>query len=154
MYQDRAFNGTGIVKPENRADFSRRRHCFYPRSKFRNSILMTYHYQDLGSASDWMKQIEPIRNSTQNLEMTRHQYGISALVPKPSFRGNTAGGVAKFRLLLRKKINKCNSVCEYDSRRSAILTLHLKVHNLIGFDTCMVLGMILYYYQEWLNVCF
>ena len=104
MYQDRAFNGTGIVKPENRADFSRRRHCFYPRSKFRNSILMTYHYQDLGSASDWMKQIEPIRSSTQNLVMTRHQYGISALVPKPSFRGNTAGGVAKFRLLLRKKI--------------------------------------------------
>ena len=139
MYQDRAFNGTGIVKPENRADFSRRRHCFYPRSKFRNSILMTYHYQDLGSASDWMKQIEPIRNSTQNLVMTRHQYGISALVPKPSFRG--------------KKI-KCNSVWEYDSRRSAILTLHLKVHNLIGFDTCMVLGMILYYYQEWFNVCF
>ena len=148
MYQGRAFNGTGIVKRENRAEFSRRRHCFYPRSKFRNSILMTYHYQDLGSTSDWMKQIEPIRSSTQNLVMTRHQYGISALVPKPSCRGNTAGGVAKFRLLLS------NSVWEYDSRRSAILTLHLQVHNLIGFDTCMVLGMILYYYQEWLNVCF
>ena len=70
---------------------------------------MTYHYQDLGSASDWMKQIEPIRSSTQNLVMTRHQYGISALVPKPSFRGNTAGGVGKFRLLVRKK-NKINVI--------------------------------------------
>ena len=104
MYQDRAFNGTVIVKPENRADFSRRRHCFYLRSKFRNSILMTYHYQDLGSASDWMKQIEPIRSTTQNLVMTHHQYGISALVPKPSFRGNTVGGVAKFWLLSQERI--------------------------------------------------
>ena len=40
---------------------------------------MTRHYSDLGSASDWLKQIShearPIRSTTQ-----RHQYGISALI--------------------------------------------------------------------------
>ena len=30
--------------------------------------------------------------------MTRHQYGISALVPQTSFRGENSGGVAKSRL--------------------------------------------------------
>ena len=30
--------------------------------------------------------------------MTRHQYGISAVVPQTSFRGETRGGVAKSRL--------------------------------------------------------
>ena len=39
---------------------------------------------DLGSASDWLNQIShvarPIRSITQILILTRHQYGISALV--------------------------------------------------------------------------
>ena len=30
--------------------------------------------------------------------MTRHQYGISTLVSQTSFRGETSGSVAKFRL--------------------------------------------------------
>ena len=30
--------------------------------------------------------------------MTRHQYGFSALVPQTVFRGETSGGVAKYRL--------------------------------------------------------
>ena len=45
---------------------------------------MTRHYSDLGSASDWLKQIShearPIRSSTQIWVVTRHQYGISALI--------------------------------------------------------------------------
>ena len=61
---------------------------------------MAYHYQDLASASDWMKQIEPIRSTTQTLVVTLNQYGISALVPKPSF----IGGVAKFRVLSQERI--------------------------------------------------
>ena len=40
------------------------------RNERRNSILMTSHYPDLGSASDWLKPVA----------MTRHRYGISVLV--------------------------------------------------------------------------
>ena len=54
------------------------------RNERRNSILMTCHYPDLGSASDWLKQTShalcPFRNTTQIWVVTRHQYGISALV--------------------------------------------------------------------------
>ena len=56
----------------------------------KNSILMTCHYPYLGSACDWLRQISlamwPIRNTTQIWVMTRHQCGISALVPQTSFR--------------------------------------------------------------------
>ena len=68
----------------------------------RYSILMTRHYPDLVSASDWLKQISqaarPIRSTTQVWVVTRHQYGISALVCRTSIRGETVGGVAKCRL--------------------------------------------------------
>ena len=51
------------------------------RNERRNSILMTRHYQDLGSASDWLKKIsfaaQPIRSTTQIWIVTHHQYGIS-----------------------------------------------------------------------------
>ena len=60
---------------------------------------MTRHYPDLGSVSDWLKQISraarPIRNSTQIWPVTRHQHGISALVFQTSFRGKTSGRVEK-----------------------------------------------------------
>ena len=56
--------------------------------------LMTRHYPDLGSASDWLNQIShparPIRGITQIWVVTRHQYGISALVSQTSFRGETS----------------------------------------------------------------
>ena len=65
----------------------------------RNSILMTRHYSDLESASDWLKQIsqaaQPIRSTTQIWGEMHHQYGISALVSQTSFRGQTRGGVVK-----------------------------------------------------------
>ena len=72
------------------------------RNEPRNSVLMTSHYPDLGSASDWLTQIsraaQPIRRTTQIWVVTRHQYGISALVSQTSFRGETSGSVAKWRL--------------------------------------------------------
>ena len=40
----------------------------------------------------------PIRGSTQIWVVTRHQYGISALVSLTSFGRETSGGVAKCRL--------------------------------------------------------
>ena len=60
------------------------------RNEHRNSILMTRHYPDLGSAFDWLKQIShaarPIRSTTQIWVVTRLQCGISALVSQTSFR--------------------------------------------------------------------
>ena len=56
-----------------------------------NSILMTHHKPDLASASDWSccvgNLIQPIRSITQIWVVTRHQYGISALVSQMSFGG-------------------------------------------------------------------
>ena len=63
---------------------------------------MTRHYPDLGSASDWScsvgNLIQPIRSTTLIWVVTRHQYGISALVSQTSFGGETGGSVAKCRL--------------------------------------------------------
>ena len=51
--------------------------------------LMTRHYPDLGRASDRSCRvgnlIQPIRSRNQIWIMTRHQYGISALVSQTSF---------------------------------------------------------------------
>ena len=51
------------------------------------------HYPDLGSASDWLKQIShaarPIRSTTQILVVTHRRYGNSALVSHASFRVET-----------------------------------------------------------------
>ena len=51
------------------------------RNERRNSILMTRHYPDLGSASDWScrggKLLQPIKSTTQIRPVTRHQCGIS-----------------------------------------------------------------------------
>ena len=74
------------------------------RNERRNSILgmMTNHYPDLNSASDWLKQVShasrPIRSTTQIWVVTRYQYGISALASQTSIRGETVGGVAHCRL--------------------------------------------------------
>ena len=63
---------------------------------------MTRHYPDLGSPSDWLNQIShaarPIRSTTQIWVVTRHQYGISALVSQTSLGGETSGSVAKYGL--------------------------------------------------------
>ena len=48
------------------------------RNEHRNSILMTRHYPNLGSASDWSCRvgnlIQPIRSNTPIWVVTRHQY--------------------------------------------------------------------------------
>ena len=63
-------------------------------------LLMTRHHPDLVSAPDWLKQISgatrPTRSTTQIWVVTRHQYGISALVSQTSFRREISGGVAKY----------------------------------------------------------
>ena len=60
---------------------------------------MTRHYPDLGIASDRSSRVgnllQPIRSTTQIWVVTRHQYGVSALVSQTSFRGKNSGSVAK-----------------------------------------------------------
>ena len=50
---------------------------------------MTCHYPDLCSASDcWFREgnvLQPIRSTTKIWVVTRHQYGIFALVSQTSF---------------------------------------------------------------------
>ena len=52
-------------------------------------MLMTRHYPDFCSASDWSCRegdlLQPIRSITEIWVGTRHQYGISALVSQTSF---------------------------------------------------------------------
>ena len=76
---------------------------------------MTRHYPDLDSASDWLKQIShvvrPIKSTTQIFVVTRHQYGISALVSQTSLGGETSGDVVKRRLFSQAGLKLLNSVC-------------------------------------------
>ena len=69
---------------------------------------MTCYYPDLGCASYCLKQISlvarPMKSTTQIWVVTRDQYGISALVPQTSFRGETSGGVAKCRLFSQANV--------------------------------------------------
>ena len=64
---------------------------------------MMRHYQDLSSTSDWLKQISlvarPIRSTTQIWVVTRHQNGISALIPQTSLHAETSGGLVEYQLL-------------------------------------------------------
>ena len=77
------------------------------RNERRNSLLMTRHSPDLGSASDWLcgvgNLIQAIRGTTQIWGLTRHQYGIFVLVSQTSFGGKTSGSVAKCRLFSQAK---------------------------------------------------
>ena len=72
------------------------------RNELRNSILVTRHYPDMGSASDWSCRvanlIQPVRSSTQIWVVRRHQYEISALVSQTSFGGKISCSFAKRRL--------------------------------------------------------
>ena len=77
-----------VVSYMKTADILRCHHWFHPkcclRMERRNSILMTYHFPDLGSTSDWLCHIrsllKPVRIATQFWIVTRHHYGISVLI--------------------------------------------------------------------------
>ena len=88
---------------------------------------MTHHYPDLGSTSDWLKQIfQPIRSTTQIWSVMHHQYGISVLVAQMSFRRETSGGVEKCRPFSQaRKITNFvivlpNSVCNHANHARAL----------------------------------
>ena len=52
-----------------------------------------------------------IGSTTQIQEVTRHQYGISALVSQTSFRGETTGSVAKCRLFSQATMQQVSWNC-------------------------------------------
>ena len=89
-------------------------------------------YPDLGSASDWLKQIshtaQPIRGTTQKWLVTCHQYRISALVFQTSFRRETVGDIAKCWLFSRS-------------------TLYLWLKKLILFNVNLILTFSMYLQQ-------
>ena len=74
----------------------------------RNSILMTCHYPDLGTASDWLKRqgisFQPIRSTTKIWVVTLHQYGIPAFVTQTSFCEGSSGDLAKRWLFSQAKV--------------------------------------------------
>jgi len=93
-----------VFKREKTAEISRR---WFPcemhlRNERRNSILMTRHYPDLGSGSDWSSRVgnllQPIRSITQTWVVKGRQYGISVAVSETWFRRGTRSGVAKCQL--------------------------------------------------------
>ena len=80
---------------------------------------MTRHYPDLSSASDWLNQIShakrPMRSTTQICIVTRHQYGISALVSQTSFGVKPVVASPNVGCFLRLEIlvkNVCISDCK------------------------------------------
>ena len=67
---------------------------------------MTRQYLDVGSVSDWLKQISrraerQIRSTSQIRVATRHEYGISPIVPDKSFRGKTSDSVENVGCFIR-----------------------------------------------------
>ena len=63
--------------------------------------MITCHCPDVSSVFNWSCHVgnllQPIRSTTQIWEVTRHQYGVFALVPQTWFRGKTNSGVAECR---------------------------------------------------------
>ena len=84
------------------------------RNERRNSISITCHYLNLGSASDWLKQISlavrPIISTTHIWLVARHQYGISAFGPQTSFHGETSGVDGKGQLFSRATLTSVDDV--------------------------------------------
>jgi len=73
---------------------------FLTKWRWKKSAEIAYLWR-VTSAADWKKiLLQPIRSTTQIWVVTRHQYGISALVSQTSFGEETNGGIAKCRLFL------------------------------------------------------
>ena len=77
--------------------------------------------------SDWSCRvgnlIQPIRRTTQIWVVTRHQYGISALVSQTSFGGETSGSVAKCRLFSQAPLFVICMKNEFRSKRGKTVLL-------------------------------
>ena len=81
------------------------------RNKCRNSILMTQHYPDLGSAFNyWMKQI--INQSENYPDLGRESTEFLCSILRRHVEGKTSGGIAKCWLLYNE-YNECQFKLQY-----------------------------------------
>ena len=96
---------------------------------------MTRHYRDLGSASDCRAACEMCFNQLEAL-LTRHQYGISALVSQTSFRGGISRGVAKCRLF--SQVTSYLARTRFDLYRCTWLYLLVDLCVVMGHSLCFV----------------
>ena len=108
-----------------------------PRNDCRNSILMMCHYPNLGGASDWSRHvrnlIQPIRSTTQIRVVSRHQYGISALVCQTSFRGKTVVASRNVGCFLRLQVLK-PAMLFYQREPRGTCTNHFDVCHLCQYS--------------------
>ena len=94
---------TGIKSVPGKPSLLRRYHWF-SRKMTSEKRAQKFHTDNASLARSgkcfWLVEnlLPPIRGTTQIWVVTRHQYGISALVSQTSFSGETSGGVAKCRL--------------------------------------------------------
>ena len=94
-----------VLQSEKKADISRRHHSFCFSLKIPSKKqAQKFHTGDVSLARSGKCFLlvepnslarRPIRSTTEILVVTRHQYGISALVPQSSFRRENSGGVVK-----------------------------------------------------------
>ena len=113
---------------------------------------MTYHYRDLGSASDRLKEnslaAQPIRSTNKIWVVTRHQYGISELVNRRRFeRAQVATTrnvgyflrLQKYRLNGILRIENVSSCHEFDQMSKASLVWPLMIGEcLTSFSYCFL----------------
>ena len=104
------------------------------RNERRNSISITCHYLNLGSASDWLKQISlaarPIISTTHIWLVARHQYGISAFGPQTSFHGETSGVDGKGQLFSRATLTSVDDVTLKARSRKKMFCFVISVYSL------------------------
>ena len=83
-------------RPEKTADIPRY-HRSFPREMTFEERAQKFHIDDASlPSSDWLKQIFSQSDEIiQTWVVTRHEYGISALVSETLFRGEIRGGFAK-----------------------------------------------------------
>ena len=86
-------------KPEETAHISRRHH-WIPREMASEKGADKFCLLSRSGWCFWLYEanFQPIRGTTQIWVVMRHQYGISALVPRKWSLGETSGGVATCRL--------------------------------------------------------
>ena len=89
---------------------------------------MTCHYPDVSSVFNWSCHVgnllQRVRSTTQILEVTRHQYGVFALVPQMSFRGKTNSCAAKCRLFSSATFKSNHHHSELTNRNVALRDAH------------------------------
>ena len=84
---------------------------------------MTRHYPDLGSASDWMKQISTNQNHYPDLG--KDTSSVWNFVAETSFFVETRGGVAKCRLFSQASRNTEHSANKVESDYVLLIFLQL-----------------------------